>query len=195
GNYESELFPFFKEIEGKYYTEIIDIGCAEGYYAAGLALKFSASKIHAFDNDERAIQLCKELCAFNNVGSRVAVSGECSPDLMKQINEDKHNLVICDCEGCERYLFNSSNIGALEKSDLLIELHPMYIPDVKEYLSELFKNTHAINIISSHDDNRKIFDLAPTYNKLSRLEQLLLVQEGRAFSMDWLIAKSKILKR
>src|SRR5436190_882004 len=37
GSYENELHPFIQQLGANKYTEIIDIGCAEGYYAVGLA--------------------------------------------------------------------------------------------------------------------------------------------------------------
>ena len=39
GSYEKELCPTLARLLEKNYSEIIDTGCAEGYYAVGLALK------------------------------------------------------------------------------------------------------------------------------------------------------------
>src|ERR1044072_5114497 len=52
GSYESELHSTLEEIIDRNYQKIIDIGCAEGYYAVGLALKNPKTKIHAFDTDQ-----------------------------------------------------------------------------------------------------------------------------------------------
>src|SRR5262245_45426434 len=37
GSYEAELHPAIEEIISRPYETIIDVGCAEGYYAVGLA--------------------------------------------------------------------------------------------------------------------------------------------------------------
>ena len=63
----------------------------------------------------------------------------------------------------------------------------MHEPDVRNYLHHLFKDTHHISYISSHDDNRKIVDLNKQYENFLDLEKLLLIQEGRPYTMDWLV--------
>jgi SAM-dependent methyltransferase len=191
GSYESELFDFFKLTEKNNYDSILDIGCAEGFYAAGLALKFPDTKVYAFDIDERAQKLCYDLCLLNGVAHQVEIKGECTATTLQTLCSGARNLIISDCEGFEKKLFSQINIDSFSNADLLIELHPMYEKDIKEYLSSLFIKTHEINYISSYDDHRKLFDLSPEFQKLSQREKLLLVQEGRAFSMDWMIAISK----
>ena len=157
----------------------------------GLAIKYPAAKVEAFDIDEKARILCMELAACNNVVDRVKVSGECSPSYLQNLDPDLRRLIICDCEGFERHLFDSSNVPTLKKTDLIIELHPMFEKDVSEYLFDLFNATHVTNIVSSYDDNRKLFDLPEAYKDLNDPERLKLVQEGRSFSMDWLTVVSK----
>ncbi len=191
GSYESELFPFFKELEVRNYDTIIDIGCAEGFYAIGFALKFPNATIQAFDIDEKARILCKEMAQFNGVEKHVIISEACTPSYLKSIGTNESTFIICDCEGYERNLFTKDNIESLKKADLLIELHPMHEQDVKEYLLDLFGQTHNLRLISSYDDNRKLFDLPEKYKEFSEIERQLLVTEGRSFSMDWLIAIPK----
>ena len=64
----------------------------------------------------------------------------------------------------------------------------MFERNVKQFLIDLFKNTHRLEFISSFDDNRKIFDLPSKYDFFNDLEKVKLVQEGRAFTMEWMIA-------
>lgn len=191
GSYESELFPFFKEMETRNYHSIMDVGCAEGFYAIGFAIKHPNAKIQAFDIEPQARLLCKEMAVFNNVEQNIIISEGCSPDYLKTIDANESTFIICDCEGYERKLFNKDNIQFLKNADVLVELHPMYEKDVKEFLFDLFGQTHNLRIISSYDDNRKLFDLPKKYNALSKFERQLLVTEGRSFSMDWLIAIPK----
>lgn len=193
GNYESELFPFFKEIANKNYTSIIDVGCAEGFYAVGMAIKYPSANIFAYDIEEPARKLCRSLADFNGVGDRVFINAGCDSQTLKSLDAGISHLIICDCEGFERKLFNQDSIQSLLKSDLLIEMHPMHEPDVKKYLFKLFEKSHQLKIISSYDDDRKIHDLPKEFEDFGALERLKLVQEGRAFSMDWLIAVPKII--
>jgi hypothetical protein len=191
GTYENELHQTFETFGEKKYSCIVDIGCAEGYYAVGLASHFKNANIFAFDIDENAQKLCKEMSKLNKVEDRVFVRQECTRELLRELVGHKKSLIISDCEGFERHFFVKQMINDLVNCDLIIELHPMNEKDVKNYLQELFKETHSISYISSYDDKRKMFELGDQYKELSDLDKLKLVQEGRSFTMDWLIAKSK----
>lgn len=191
GSYESELIETFRSLEINNYKSIIDVGCAEGFYAVGLALKHSNAEVVAFDIDERARGLCRELAIHNNVIGRVEIKDACHPDWLQKLDPHSKNFLICDCEGYERHLFNSDNCQALRNSDLLIELHPFFEPDVKEYLASLFSLSHTIKIISSLDSGRKAFELPQPFQHLSAMEKSKLVEEGRPFTMEWLIMSPK----
>jgi hypothetical protein len=188
GTYENELIPVFEMIQTNKYNSIIDIGSAEGFYANGLALKFPQSNIYAFDIEEVAQQLCKEMSVINGIDNRVFVNGICTSKWLSSFNFGKKSLIICDCEGFEIKLFDDSNVSNLSSCDLIIEMHPMFERKVKPYLTELFKNTHRLEFISSFDDNRKLFDLPTQYASFNNIEKIKLVQEGRVFTMEWMIA-------
>lgn len=188
GSYESELTDVFEALEGNEYQEIIDVGCAEGYYAIGLAKKHAKVPVYAFDISANARKLCGEMAAINGVADRMIIKEECTPEWLENLDANVRRLLICDCEGYERKLFGKKNAAALAKCDLVIELHPMFYRDVKEYLADLFRNTHSISYVSSYDDARKIFDLDDCCASLSELDKIKLVQEGRSFCMDWMIA-------
>ena len=71
GSYEQELHPVLDAICANDYSEIIDIGCAEGYYACGLAMKIPTARVFAFDTNNEAIHLCKQMAEKNNVDERL----------------------------------------------------------------------------------------------------------------------------
>lgn len=193
GTYECELNQVFLQLKETNYSFIIDVGCAEGYYAVGLAKHFNEAKVYAFDISERAQELCKEMAELNNVSDRIYVKQECTSENLTELVKEQRSLIICDCEGYERQLFTKEIVSQLQNSDLIIELHPMHEKDVKEYLFQLFLDTHTIDYITSYDDSRKIFDLPNNYSRLSKIDKIKIVQEGRAFSMDWMIAKAKTI--
>jgi hypothetical protein len=188
GTYENELKPIFEKIQPTKYNSIVDIGSAEGFYANGLALKFPQSNIYAFDIEEVAQQLCKEMSVINGIDKRVFVNGICTNRWLGTFDFEKKSLIICDCEGFEIKLFDDLNVTNLSNCDLIIEMHPMFEREVKHYLIALFENTHHLEFISSFDDARKIFDLPSQYASFNNLEKIKLVQEGRAFTMEWMIA-------
>lgn len=191
GSYESELHPVFLKFEVNNYEHIIDIGCAEGFYVVGMAIKYPNAKIHGFDINENALRLCYELAKANNVDDKITLAEKCDDLTLGNYPFSGRSLIICDVEGFERFLFTPTNIENLKNVDLIIELHPFIEEDVKEYLIGTFSNSHKINMISSFDNNRKIFDSSKILQKLNKTEQLLCVEEGRPFTMEWLIAESK----
>jgi hypothetical protein len=55
--------------------QIVNIGCAEGYYAVGLAWRLPNAKVDAFRSDPRAREFCAELARLNGVEARVRIYG------------------------------------------------------------------------------------------------------------------------
>jgi hypothetical protein len=105
GCYEKELHTVIEEICATDYTSIVDVGCAEGYYAIGLGMRLSNASVMAFDTNEEAIALCNEMARLNNVSSRLITGGFCSDLLLSRLPLGDRSLIICDCEGYELTLF------------------------------------------------------------------------------------------
>lgn len=146
GTYESELHPAIMSIASERYDQVVDVGCAEGYYAVGLALMFRVGAVAAYDSDPKARALCEELAAVNGVSDRVTVLGACDPSSLRSAR-GRRSLVICDCEGYEADLFTADAVEALGMSDLIVELHGMFRPGVEEYLANSFVATHEVALI------------------------------------------------
>lgn len=192
GSYESEIQYIIEEIVGNDYSEIIDVGCAEGYYAIGMALRCKTSRIFAYDIDEKARELCSEMADLNKVSDRVSIKSLLTPELLKSFEFSGKGLIICDCEGFEKVLFNQSNLDNVRNCDLLIETHDFIDIEISTYLKKLFGNTHDITSVFSIDDVHKVLN-----NKYSELEGLSLeekreiVSERRPAIMEWLFLKSR----
>src|SRR5580765_3232142 len=65
GTYESELHPHLAALAAAGLDTVIDVGCAEGYYAVGLARAMPQVTVHAHDIDEKARAACAALAAKN----------------------------------------------------------------------------------------------------------------------------------
>lgn len=194
GSYEAELTDVLTKFKYNNYTLVIDIGCAEGYYAIGLAVQFPSATVQAYDTDAKALEYCKQLAAINNVTNQVQLNNSCTAATFDELKMPCTSLLICDCEGYERELFTRHNISRFVQSDLIIELHPFAAPDIKEYLLQLFCESHHCIIISSHDNARKISDYKNSLQGLTTFEEQKAVEEGRPYTMDWLVAQSSINK-
>jgi precorrin-6B methylase 2 len=190
GTYENELNVVFEKIKDNNYELIVDIGCAEGYYAVGLALMFPTTPIYAFDTDSEARKLCHDMALLNQVQDQVIIDGECTIERLSALINGKHCLIISDCEGYEEFLFTTEYQHVFTQSDLIIELHPFQNKNIKEDIAKTLSRGHLIQFISSYDTARKVNELPVEYLHFSNEAKSSIVNEARPYTMDWLIAYS-----
>jgi len=192
GSYEKELWEVVKEFKNNNYTEIIDVGCAEGYYAIGFGLAIETALIYAYDNNEKARNLCKEMGQLNNIETRLCIKEECTADELGSFQFTGRGLIISDCEGFERQLFNTVNVQNLLNCDLIIETHDFVDIEISTFLKEIFNKTHNIFSIKSTDDIEKA--LTYEFEEIQALnlpQRKKLLAESRPSIMEWIICKSK----
>ena len=184
GSYERELWPLIEQICATPYETVLNIGCAEGYYAVGLARRLEGSTVWAYDAVEPA--LCRQLAAENGVGDRVHLGGSANPTELANRMQGK-TLVVCDCEGCEREIFTARSVRAFAKCDLLIETHDLLDITISRGLHDLFEPTHHVEVIASIDDIKKAhaYDF-PELSDLTLAQRKLVVAEHRAAIVEWL---------
>jgi hypothetical protein len=168
------------------YSEIINIGCAEGYYAVGLAMRIKEAKVYAYDTDEDAITFCKQMAQLNNVFERVVTGPFCDKYTLQSIPVTTKAFIICDCEGCEKELFKEEIVPLLANYDLLIEIHDFIDIEISPVIEERFTNTHSIEVIQSIDDIAKAY----TYHYEEIMDYDLatrrtLLAEHRPAIMKW----------
>lgn len=193
GSYESELHEIIEEFCSQKYTDIIDIGCAEGYYAVGMAIRIPSAEVHAFDTDSKAREICKLMVEANKVKNRVFINKSCNDEILKNFKFRGKGLIISDCEGYEACLFNENNINQFKNCDLIIETHDFIDINISSRLKNLFSPTHNITSLFSTDDIQKAYN----YN-ISQISNFViedrreLLAEERPCTMEWLICRAKI---
>lgn len=198
GTYEAELHSIIERICKDNYSKIVDIGCAEGYYAVGLAQRLPNARVFGFDINKCAQEMCQEMSTLNNVQDQITLSGEFSLDLLSEIPYDhKNGIIISDCEGSEHQIFDRKSIYwniLIDNYDLLIEAHEFLKPGITNHLIEIFSTSHDIEVIPSTDDllrpmiyHLKFLDNQPDNVKIA------LMAEGRPQRMEWLYLKRKNL--
>lgn len=189
GTYENEIAELFSEEKLQHYSTIVDIGCAEGYYAVGCAVKNTKCRVHAFDTNETARQMCAAMSEANGVSARVSVFEECSISEL-QSYAGSGALIISDCEGAEDQLFPIGLVNKLVTEDLIIEVHEHLGVDLVEFQSR-FAKTHDVSIVPSISDlKRAIATTHVTGNPLFE-ERVLLLAECRPRQMVWLVAEAR----
>ena len=101
GSYENELHGVLSQILANTYDTVVDVGCAEGYYAVGLAMRLGGTPaIYAYDTNRGAQAQCSELLAKNSAQNKVIIAGFCDSAKLQSIVQGRA-LVFCDCEGYE----------------------------------------------------------------------------------------------
>jgi len=193
GCYEKELHPLLERIKNNDYSSVVDIGCAEGYYAVGLAKIFPSAKIFAFDTNADALDFCQKMAKANSVEDRLETGGGCSTETLKNLNLGKRALVVCDCEGFEKELFNENLAQFLSDHDILVEVHDYIDIEISTNLRQVFSKTHDIFSIQSIDDIQK----ALTYdcselNGYCLADRKMLLAEFRPAIMEWFFLTPKV---
>lgn len=143
GCYEQPLQPFVEQAIQSAYNTVLNIGCAEGYYAVGMARRMPGTQVRAFDLNPAAQAICADLAARNGVADRVTVSGLFTPEDFQR-HAAEHTLVLCDIEGAEAELLNLAAAPALAGMDLIVESHECMRPGITAELQRRFSSTHHI---------------------------------------------------
>ncbi len=182
GSYEAGLAPILEEIIARDYQVVIDVGCAEGYVAVGMALRMPDARVLARDTDMKARVLCAALAQRNGVGGRVEVGGAMSHADFA-LCETQRCVVICDIEGAEADLIDPARAPGLLAADILVEVHDCFRPGLSAEIATRFSETHKITRIGRKIDG----DLLPDWmEELSDLDRLIALWEWRTGPTPWL---------
>jgi hypothetical protein len=187
GSYEEELHPVIEEIIKRRYSVVVNIGCAEGYYAVGFALRMPDAIVYAFDTDPTAQHYCANLAKLNCVPERVRVNGFCGQNHLQQLC-GYHSVILCDCEGFERELLDPVAVPQLATTDILVELHEFIKPGVTNTIFSRFRDTHSVTLTNTRDRDTKNYPILET---MARLERNSALCENRPEPMQWAYLDSK----
>ncbi len=192
GTYENELHTIVEQACDATYETVHDIGCAEGYYAVGCALRMPAAQIYAYDINPKAIKACSALALHNGVQCRIHIGGACTPESLQALEGKPRSLIISDCEGYEDQLFTEDVIKSLRSHDCLIETHDFFGLPILDRLLARFGATHECSVVTSTSADVKL-DGIPSrlLEGFSKDDRRLLVSEGRPGPMTWLFAASR----
>lgn len=189
GCYEQPLQPFIEQAIQRPYATVLNIGCAEGYYAVGMARRMPNTQVLAHDLNPLAQSTCAELARKNGVADRVHVGGLFSPgDLAAHAGASV--LLMCDIEGAEKALLDPQQSPALKGMDIVVESHECLVPGITQLLMARFHDTHDTTLVQ--DDGQRRLEQAPAwFLGLPHLDQLLAVWEWRSGPTPWLVMRTR----
>lgn len=182
GCYEASLAPVIETIIAGGYDLVIDVGCAEGYYAVGLARRMPQARVLARDDNPRAQSLCRALAEANGVADRIEIGGRFDHAGF-DICKTRRAVVICDIEGAEEDLLDPARARGLLNADILVECHDGMQAGLSDRLAACFAATHRVQRIGRRLDPAALPDWM---EELSDLDRLLALWEWRAGPTPWL---------
>ena len=186
GCYEAELHDDLRIVAASNYETVLNIGCAEGYYAVGFARAMPMATVHAWDVDETARRRTMENAERNGVSGRMVISEKVVPTHFAQFDRQRV-FVLCDIEGAEFELLNPEIAPALRKFDMIVELHPGSGRDIELFIKR-FEASHDTEL------RRPTLRDPNAYEVLARLplfDRVLALTE-RLEETPWAILKSKV---
>lgn len=187
GSYEAGLVPHIEQAVASGVDCVIDVGCAEGYYAVGLARRYPHLTVYAHDISETAQDACRELAARNGVLERVVVAGEFKPGDFETF-ASRRPLVLVDAEGAELDVLRPDLSPALTRMSLIVETHDVWRPGARAELVARFDPTHEITQVDQHHE----WPVVPKWLRgLSELDLLLSAWEWRHRQTPWLVMRPR----
>jgi hypothetical protein len=135
---------------------VIDVGCAEGFYAVGLARLLQGVRVFAFDVDFISRRQLKKLSYPNRVAGQIQIAGCCSHQEIERLAGGGDALLIADIEGHETVLLDPVACPSLATTRILVELHPAFgglLEDTRNELKARFADTHHVDELPSVSRN------------------------------------------
>ena len=182
GCYEQELHPAIEEVIDWKPDVILNVGCAEGYYAAGLAKRNPEVAIFAYDLDPLAQTICKIGRDMNHTDN-LEVFGLCTDvELRERTQGAKRPFMLIDCEGGERDLLLSNDYN-YPNASMIVECHDFLDRNITSDLMSKYSQTHSIRLIKRSGRNPFC---NPSTAGWAENDLWLLVSEHRPARMHWL---------
>ncbi len=182
GSYELELREELARWVVAGHPHVVDVGCAEGYYAVGLARAMPGTTVHAFDIDAGARERCAALAAANGVQDRVVLGGMCTPQTLQAAFPERGVALLSDCEGYERVLLDPAAAPVLAGWHILVELHEFLDPDITQAIVARFAPTHDVEVIPGRARDGAA---VPELGAFRPAERAALLDEHRPAAMRW----------
>jgi hypothetical protein len=146
GTYEQELHSVIERAIQLHPKYVLNIGCAEGFYAVRLAIRLKDARVFAADADPKALSATIKNAQLNGVSAQVYPVGIVRPGQFSRYLKADASLLIMDCEGAEFSLLDPANDPILLRTNILVEIHREF-GDEREIIQK-FARTHNIIEIS-----------------------------------------------
>lgn len=180
GSFEAELHEDLEReiarLEKLDAPRILNVGCAEGYYAVGIGRRLTKASVRVIEPSERSLHIAMKNGENNNVWLSLVPVERAFDDV---------DLVVMDCEGAELDYLDPVKYPDLKKASIIVELHPMRGgPEPIDVLRQRFIETHDGKVVIEAGRNP---NASPLLWGKSSLERWLAVCESRPCIMSWVV--------
>lgn len=195
GTFELEIQRTVEQLLARDYATVVNVGAADGYYAAGFARRLPQAEILAFEAMGELHPIIRQTAAVNGVADRVRISPHCDPAALHAAlaRATPPMLLFVDVEGYEAQLLDPERLPALRSVDLLIETHEAAAPGCTDLLVGRFRASHAIERLVARP--RELRDFPPGFlpflPKLFPSAAVELMNERRTGIQQWLYCQAR----
>jgi hypothetical protein len=185
GSYEQELHSIWNELETAQDMTVWVIGAAEGYYACGMAKKWSAN-VTAYESSDNSRRVLAANIRLKGLQGKVNVRGKCEAgEFAEKVRDKAPDLLLCDIEGGEDEIFSEDILSLLCRTVLVVEMHPPYR---SRSIANALTDTHRVQVVEPV--TRCLSDY-PYQDWIPKTIKLGWLDERRPFPTPWLIALPK----
>jgi hypothetical protein len=181
GTYEQELHSSIERAIHLHPRYILNIGCAEGFYAVGLAMRLKDAQVFAADADPKALSATIKNAELNGVSARVHPVGIVRPGQFCKYLKADTSLLVMDCEGAEFSLLDPGKDPILLRINILVEVHCGF-GDKREIIRK-FASTHSISEIRPSVRTAPDILVGP----IKGIDMLSAADERRGLQTCWLL--------
>lgn len=189
GTYECELHPALGDCVEARPDVVINLGCANGLYAAGLARLLPGCPIVAVDISAAAMTATTQAWELNGLAGLnplQLVHGPATfPTLTSWLEPYDRPLIVSDIEGHERELLDPKAVPLLARSTIVVELHDEHTPGTTTVLRNRLEGTHRLTFITSGARNPHEIELLGDFEEHDRW---LALSEARSRDGSWMVA-------
>ena len=158
GEYEKEILNYLK---GKKFDLFVDIGCADGYYLAGVYSANISRHVIGFEINKEMRNIAAQVLINNNVHNALILpkaNVKSVSSFLSKVNPSGNNLMLIDIEGFEFNLLSQEILKLLARYNfkIIIEIHH-WIPSFKNKYERLLRDaSRYFTLYALPSCNRKL---------------------------------------
>lgn len=192
GVYEEHVTAKLCELLRETHGPFVDIGAADGYFAAGVAVGRLADEVYAYEINEEGRRKLKKSVRLNGCEDRVSVEQEANYESMRCLIDARRTVVgLIDIEGAEYDFLDYRMLDLMRNCYLVVELHPWLVESGSEKEGQLINLANDVFQVSFIERDSYRPNRFTELQEFSDHERLLAFSEGRKRNMKWLVLEPK----